>query len=87
MKEVISIKEVPFSFPFKKHMENATITVKRGEYADYYFMTSPTIHLVYSYYPKGDRAVLLTEFSMNDVYEALESEVFRNKLIDYLGVS
>jgi hypothetical protein len=86
MKEVISMKEVPFDFPFKSHLKNEIVKKSQHDQFDFYYITSPSIHIVYSYCKMTKKPTLVIEFSMSDVYEALENQNFRSKLEDYLSI-
>jgi hypothetical protein len=87
MKEVISLEELPFTFPLLNAMkkDNLVIEKLKREMNVYYFLTSSKVHQVYSY--DGIRALLLTEIHMFDLMNALEHPSFKKVVESYLGTT
>jgi hypothetical protein len=86
MKEVISLKEVPFDFPLKKRFSKQEVVVEvlKDEHADYYSITSPNIYQVYSY---NGSPKLLAEISIFDLYKALDANsIFKSKVKEYVNM-
>jgi hypothetical protein len=84
MKEVISMAEVPFHFPMKSRLGEATVQVMKSEFFDYYYFTKDNYHCVYTY--KDGKAELLNEISLHDLIEALNIPEFRNRVKSYIEV-
>jgi hypothetical protein len=85
MHEKISLEELPFTFPMLNKMKKDGLTIERlkGEFSDYYYLTSSKIHQVYSF--NGESPILLTEIALYDLFHALDNESFKNKVLNYLG--
>lgn len=85
MKEVISLKEVPFTFPMKSRLGDATVQLMKSEFYDYYYFTKSNYHCVYTY--ANGRAELLTEIGLHDLIDALDNPEFRNRVKQYIEAS
>jgi hypothetical protein len=83
--ETISLSELPFKTPLLEKMKENGLTIKRlkGEHSDYYYLTSSSIHQVYSY--NGETPLLISDIYMADVMEALDNPSFKEKVLEYLG--
>lgn len=82
--EKLTIEELPFTFPLLERMKENGLTIKRlkGEHSDYYYLTSSSIHQVYSF--NGESHILISDLHLNDVMEALDNDRFRLKVLNYM---
>lgn len=82
--ESIHLLELPFDLPKIFHRAKVDeITIKRlkGEFNDYFYITSPNIHQQYSY---NSEPILLAEISLGDLVEALNNPSFKKRVTEYI---